>query len=163
MIVSPQSHREHRERLDRIYPRRVNRIYMMFAQENHGVHGVPKQASLFQLSFTPMSANAPHRLPPSSAFERTRHTVSSSPHSYRGIFEGMSKIHRLEGDRNLRSRFPRIGDHNARALGWSGKQEMGRVSLLTRTIWCYPRYLERLIGIPSILLILSKCFSLGTL
>jgi len=40
----------------------------------------------------------------------------------------MSNIHRLEGGRNLRSRFPRIGDHNAIALGCSGEEEMGRKS-----------------------------------
>jgi len=47
----------------------------MVAQEQHGVHGVPKQASMFQLSLTPMSANAPHQLPPSSDLERSREVI----------------------------------------------------------------------------------------
>jgi len=35
---------------------------------------------------------------------------------------------------------------------------MERASLLTRTIWCCPRYLERLFDILSIMLILSNDF-----
>jgi hypothetical protein len=56
----------------------------MFAQEQHGVHGVPKQASLFQLSLTPMSANAPHRLPPSSALERSREVIPGGQGGFTG-------------------------------------------------------------------------------
>ena len=112
--------------------------YRGFTQDWLGILRSSKQASLFHHSSTPTPAAASHRLPPSEALERTRYTVYSSPHSYRGIFEGMSKIHRLEGGRNVRSRFPRIGDHNARALGWSGEQEMGAGKLAYQDHLVFP-------------------------
>jgi hypothetical protein len=56
----------------------------------------------------------------------------------------------------VRSRSARSGDRNARALGWSGEQEMELARFLAKAIWYYPRYLERLFGILSILLILSR-------
>ena len=67
----------------------------------------------YSTGVTPMPAAASHRLPPSEALSELD-IHSHFPCSLRGqVFERMSKIHRLEGGRSLRSRFPRIGDHNA--------------------------------------------------
>jgi hypothetical protein len=50
-------------------------MYRMIAQEEHRVHGVPNQASLFHHSLNSMSANASHRLPPPDALERSSEAV----------------------------------------------------------------------------------------
>ena len=93
--------------------RRLRRGRQDVRLKGQGGHRVSKQIGLFSHSLTPMPAAASHRLPPSEALSELD-IHSKFPCSLRGeVFERMSKINRLEGGRNLRSRFPSIGDHNA--------------------------------------------------
>jgi len=48
----------------------------------------------------------------------------------------------MQGSQSACSRFPSIGDHNAKALGWSGEQEMGRAKQQRKIRQDQPAYAE---------------------
>jgi hypothetical protein len=66
----------------------------MIAQEQHGVHGAPNQANLFEHSLTPMSANAP---PEADKFALAAHPADAHERSRRCATAFLDGIYRMGG------------------------------------------------------------------
>jgi hypothetical protein len=92
----------------------------MIAQEQHGVHGAPNQASLFEHSLNLMSANASHQLHPADAHERSRRCATA-------FLDG---IYRMGAQNTDRLSVSVLTAHAVRARASEGFEQAG-LSLLS--------------------------------